>query len=505
MTAAGAAPDPSRTLAVLFGASRWPEFDGLDHPSAGLTYAAAADEIRAYLLSEEGFGLPRDNLLDLFDSSAAMAEQDKRIREFILKKCKETATIQDVVIVYIGHGSTMQGNKFIFILKSTSRDQRDITSYKSETLGQTLKKSAPRLRKWIILDCCAAQAAYGDFQPASEPAKVLEDEALDAFPPEGAAFYAACSSDNFAYNDVHTGSRMFTAALIKALRKGDPKLGEHLTLSEVAMLTRAEINRQYGPEGVRPYIGDPDQRKGELTMIPFFPNPARREIGVKAQLSALQDSISALQRRFDERLDEANRALEEQKARNDALALQVADQARQGPGPDQPEARSGTYSLYDIDPRLATLPVDEQRWWDKARGGHILSSYILFWSASLLAAAIGLAAILLLGFLRPNQSGAYAGGASLLGVASFLTLILASLGARNSTEDRAIPAPSPELEALLRTNSVFRNVYCADYQPSPLGLLLRRAMIFASIFSALAAILATFLIFTVVGGGLAGL
>jgi len=489
MTKTAAAPEPSRTLAVLFGASRWPEFETLDDEAAGHSYAAAAQDFRDYLLGEDGLGLPHDNLLDLFDSPAGIVDQDRQIRDFILRKCKETATIQDLVVMFVGHGSTKQNNKFIFVLRSTSRDQREITAYGSETLGRTLKKAAPRLRKWIILDCCAAAAAYGDFQPASEPEKILEEEAKTNFPPDGAAFYAACSSDNVAYNDPETGSRMFTAALTHVLNKGDATLSEHLTLSEVAALTLAEINRRQGPDAVRPYIGDPDQRKGELTNVPFFPNAARRTPAAEARLKLVEASVARLEESVGKRLDAIGQMLDEQRQRHEALAAQAAELAT-APSPDpgmsdQPEGRA---EIDDIRMRIRFLTLEDQRWWDNARSGYYTSLYLVAGCVILLAAAILFAA---LGAASENQASTYVkvqGGlgavATLVGI-SCMTLMLGRRGMGTPANFER----SPELDALLRTNEHFRKIYLGDYSYSRFGLLHNRMIAAAGLVSLVAALI----------------
>lgn len=489
MMASGAAPEPSRTLAVVFGASRWPQFPGLDSEAAAPAYLSAAVSFRDYLLSADGLGLPNANLLDLFDSEAGVVDQDAEIRRFIRKKCSGTATIQDLIVIFIGHGSTAQNNKFIFMLRSTKREQREISAYKSETLGRTLKDTASTLRKWVLLDCCAASAAYGDFQPASEPQKVMEDDAVTSFPPEGAAFYAACNSDDFAYNDPKAGSRMFTAALTDVLARGDPGLSERLTLSEVAALTLAEINRRHGPDGVRPYIGNPDQRKGELSSLPFFPNAARRKMSVEAQLESLQSSMSGLKRTINDRFEALERAVGEQKVRQDELAGTVLEQA----GSVQPatlpaERASRASALGDIENRLPTLQVGEQRWWDEARSGYWLSRYFLTWSAILLMLEV----VLVLAPLMMNGSQfAYSTINPLrlmLTVAAAMTWVI-SLGPVFRSKDVVMDTGSPELDAIVRTNAFFRRIYFGHYKVSFLGLLHRRLMAFTCILSMLATLL----------------
>jgi hypothetical protein len=491
---ASSAPEPSRTLAILFGASRWPEFPGLDSEAAAPAYLAAAASFRDYLLSEDGLGLPQANLLDLFDSSAGVVDQDRKIRKFILDKASATATIQDLIVMFIGHGSTAQNHKFIFILRSTSRDQRELSAYKSENLGRALKDTAPTIRKWVFLDCCAASAAYGDFQPASEPAKVMEDDAEISFPPDGAAFYAACDSSDFAYNDPKAGSRMFTAALTDVLKKGDPTLSERLTLSEVAALTLAEINRRHGPDRVRPYLGNPDQRKGELSSLPFFPNPARRKMSVEAQLEALQSTVTDLERSVEDRLTAFQHALDERRREQESLAEAMAALETVGPASLAADGPSSPSAVGEIDTRVRNLNVAEQRRWDERRIGTRLSIFLLAFCAWLLMFQLFLTLYPIVDInLRPSTH-------RLLWALQAITTAAAAVTAMFTTAapvfdqaaaraEAAVQEDSDELVALLRNDPDFRKIYCDDYCETGVGPLHRRKMVFASVVSMLAVLL----------------
>jgi len=57
-------PSPRTTLAILLGASTWP--DSPDFPGSQ-AFANAAAGFRKYLFAPDLFGLPKENALDLFD------------------------------------------------------------------------------------------------------------------------------------------------------------------------------------------------------------------------------------------------------------------------------------------------------------------------------------------------------------------------------------------------------------------------------------------------------
>jgi hypothetical protein len=74
------APSPHTTLAILFGASAWPDSPDF-HGSAA--FANVARDFRAYLLNPQQFGLPEENFLDLFDTEQGPHEIDRAIRTFL--------------------------------------------------------------------------------------------------------------------------------------------------------------------------------------------------------------------------------------------------------------------------------------------------------------------------------------------------------------------------------------------------------------------------------------
>src|ERR1051326_1193771 len=273
MHSANVIADPKSVLAIIFGASRWEQFPGLDNEEAVPAYRAAALKFQAYFRSERGLGLPQSNILDLFDRRLSAIDQDRAIRDFLRGRCKD-GNPTDVIVVFIGHGSTLTEKRFIFVLRSTNRDQREITAYSSQSLARSLRDEAATLRKWLILDCCAAAAAHGDLTPSRSTAEILNEEAETIFPSSGTAMLAACSADSVANANIKKGCLIFTAALIDVLEKGDTRSQGPLTLARVAGLVQMKIRNTYGPDGARPEVSDPDQRWGELSEILFFPNLA---------------------------------------------------------------------------------------------------------------------------------------------------------------------------------------------------------------------------------------
>src|SRR2546430_17196859 len=80
------AASPQTTLLILLGASEWPfapEFQGSE------AFAKAARRLKAYFLNSRPFGLPPENLLDLFNSEKSADEIDVIIGQFLEQRRAE--------------------------------------------------------------------------------------------------------------------------------------------------------------------------------------------------------------------------------------------------------------------------------------------------------------------------------------------------------------------------------------------------------------------------------
>src|SRR5438270_7050946 len=98
------APSPQTTLLIVLGASAWPFMPEFQRSEA---FANAARRLKAYFLNPRPFGLPAENLLDLFDSEKSADELDLAIGQFIeqrmLTKKAAGKAGRDLVIYVIGH------------------------------------------------------------------------------------------------------------------------------------------------------------------------------------------------------------------------------------------------------------------------------------------------------------------------------------------------------------------------------------------------------------------
>jgi hypothetical protein len=78
----GQLPRPEATAAIILGAAEFP-FAGQFESAP--QFSNSAKKFRAFLLAEDGFRLPRDHLLDLFDSSDEQPVVVRTIANFLLQ------------------------------------------------------------------------------------------------------------------------------------------------------------------------------------------------------------------------------------------------------------------------------------------------------------------------------------------------------------------------------------------------------------------------------------
>jgi len=163
------------------------------------------------------------------------------------------------------------------MLRSTEEEAEDTTAYKISSLSGAINISARSIRKWVILDCCHSAAAFSDLQPqAGKLTDVIAAEAEKAFPPQGTALLCASSADQIALNPTDGDFTMFSGVLLDVLKSGSDDLEDRLSLKDVYNLVEQEIFRRFRDKSVRPELYSPDQRKGDVALIPFFPNLVRK-------------------------------------------------------------------------------------------------------------------------------------------------------------------------------------------------------------------------------------
>jgi formylglycine-generating enzyme required for sulfatase activity len=264
---AGEAVTAPTTLAVLLGGSAWPKSPQL---AASIAFASSARGFRQYLTDARGFGLPGANVLDLFDSPKTAPEIVEEIQNYLRQRMSVGPTPRDLFLYYTGHGGFIGGRDYFLAVRSTIEGLEGTSSIRVSDLASALRNGARDLRRFLILDCCFAAAAFKEFQ--STPGAAARLQTLDAFPRRGTTLLCSSSSRSVSIAPEGEPYTMFSGALLDVLRHGDTSIQTPLSLEDVGLRVGDLIRRKYDDRGVRPEVHSPDQRDEDIARIPVFPN-----------------------------------------------------------------------------------------------------------------------------------------------------------------------------------------------------------------------------------------
>lgn len=282
-------PTPETTLAILLGASQWPDYRTLVGDDKEWTpFARSAEDVYDYITSPEFLAIPTRNVnRDLFDADVDPGTMLKDITDFIERRSDELErdgrAVSDLIVYYIGHGGfANKDNDFYLAIRSTSESAPFVTGLPIEQLAQAILKPARFVRRYIILDCCFAARAFEAFQsdPGSVAAviadssfprgeSVAEDEGL---PSTGTALLCASSAERPARVDRSLSHTMFTWGLLNTLKQGEAAAPRKLSVQDLCNLISRRIRKAFPDKQVHPEIHMPDQRQGSVAEVPLFPN-----------------------------------------------------------------------------------------------------------------------------------------------------------------------------------------------------------------------------------------
>lgn len=269
-------PKPETTLVVILGASQFPNIKLF---KANPAFKTSAKAFRHYLLSSNGFDLPKENLLDLFNIADSPSDVDERIADFLKVRSQALSisgkSLLDVLVYYVGHGGfTDDGGypEYFLTLLNTREEQKRSSGYLIRSLATTLKRFATHQRKYLILDCCFSAAAYEAFQSA--PLQVVVEQTLENFEyaSKGTAFLCAASKAEPAKSPYGQTYTMFSTALLQILNEGVKNHPDALSFRQLGELINIRVREIFQDEAIRPQVHSPDQRQGDIARIPFFPN-----------------------------------------------------------------------------------------------------------------------------------------------------------------------------------------------------------------------------------------
>ncbi len=314
--------DPTRSLFVLLGARVFPKYPALSY---GTIFARSADEILTYVTDAHGLGLRNDNILDLFDDSRPAADQLEGITQFLYVKQKENSARgapENLFVYYVGHGLfTPSDRRYCLAIRCTSVNTTGVSAMRGRDLAEVVSTHASHLRRFVILDCCFAGSIVRDF--LSAPGEAASRQLMEELPLRGTSILCASSRDDVALAPSNLGTTMFTRALLKTLREGNPTLEESMSIREVKNSVTGLLQRE-SSTWARPELHSSDMREGDIADLPIFPNPAFVRTAEAAARKAEQEQKD--RERTEARISEGrNKAAGKYQAGDYADAIAVLD------------------------------------------------------------------------------------------------------------------------------------------------------------------------------------
>ncbi len=276
------APTAPTTLVIMLGASVWPNSPSLP-PSKAFIHAAQG--FKNYMCDPHGFGLPSENLLDLFDAETNASDQLETLGFFLEQKMQtlEAANqaVRDVLVYFVGHGAFAGPSADFYLMhRRTKESSLRASGIAIDALAEVLREHVRQTRRYLFLDCCFAAAAFRAFQGGPDQVAIKKTQdafsvrsRASGFPEQGMVLL--CSSDHQTPSQLlpDQSCTMFSHALLTVLRNGDLSRSHPMSLRDIKELVEEQLVASPEKNAPRPSLLSPDQSKGDVADIRFFPNP----------------------------------------------------------------------------------------------------------------------------------------------------------------------------------------------------------------------------------------
>ncbi|HEY1631620.1 MAG TPA: DUF1036 domain-containing protein [Rhizomicrobium sp.] len=271
----------ANTIAIVFGAHDW----NRSSLGAAPSFRRSAARFTAYLTAPPPFGLGIDAelTLSLFDDPAPASAQLVRIHDFIRSLVRERSDganpIEDILIYYVGHGICDNGNALHFLVRDTGTGIEEQTSISAVDLSRVLRTAAPHQRRLVILDCCfseAAASAFGSMGAFDDAVAATAAKNLAGGDTQVRGTLVLCSSPRAQISIGHPNAEytLFSGALLSVLREGsDLHPSNMISFAELRDAVYTRMLGVHAGNPPMPALHQPDQRAGDITHIPAFPNP----------------------------------------------------------------------------------------------------------------------------------------------------------------------------------------------------------------------------------------
>ena len=271
MSKSGQKATAASTIVILLGASHYPL---LASERSRLSFLKSSNAFKEYLV--DVFGLPTENVLDLFDSEDEPSHLARRISQFItsVTDASEAEMPRDLLLYYVGHGDFTEDQRTYYLyLKNTDEKLPQNTALPVRHLREALSPLANGIRHHLIVDACFSGRVVDAFQ--SPVSKVMGRAVMQEFPASGVSVLCSSHRDRTSLAPPENEFTMFGEAFSHSLANGAAELGTELSMNDVATLCNTYLNRTYPEKNRRPEIHVPEQGKGMVNQVPLFFNPAR--------------------------------------------------------------------------------------------------------------------------------------------------------------------------------------------------------------------------------------
>ncbi len=303
------------------------------------SFRRSAARVVQYLYDRAGLGLDGELVLDLFDDPAGAGEQLARIRDTLDKRLRERREdgrpITDVLVYYIGHGTTDDQNHLSLLVQRSSQGLEAETGIKAYDLARTLRLAAPQQRRLVILDCCFSEFAARDFMGMSGTldqavAATAGKDFDDDQPTRGTLLLCSSPVGQVSIGAPRAEATLFTGAVLDVLQQGAEGRSPYLSFSDLRDLVFDRMLESYGANAPRPALHQPNQMRGDLTRVPAFPNRAAARLAEEKRKADEAAHLAEEKRKADEaahlaeekrKADEAARLLEETRKADEAARL----------------------------------------------------------------------------------------------------------------------------------------------------------------------------------------
>jgi len=196
--------EPNNTVVIIFGGSNWPLIKSFPTDES---FKNSAEKIRDCFCKVDFLGVPKKNILYLFDSEQKVPDIKKKMVSFFNPKNFADKPIH-LFFYYVGHGDREKGKYFLFLQSSYTNRNRFKASDFSDVVKQVSDQGIKIGGCYIIIDACLSDAATPSLKSGFDK---LDCETL-----------LLCSSVETRQSVILGDLTLFTWALLRSLQTRRP-------------------------------------------------------------------------------------------------------------------------------------------------------------------------------------------------------------------------------------------------------------------------------------------